>query len=34
MYENMMDTIGFVKNADPEVGDAMEMELKRQKRNL
>ena len=34
MNENMMDTIGFVKNADPEVGDAMEMELKRQKRNL
>lgn len=34
MYENIMDTIGFVKNADPEVGSAMELELGRQRRNL
>jgi len=30
----MLDTIGFVKEADPEVGAAMENELKRQRRNL
>ncbi len=34
MYENMMDTIGFVKQADPEVGQYMEQELFRQRRNL
>lgn len=34
MYSNMMDTIGFVKNADPEIGEAMEKELFRQRRNL
>ena len=34
MYANMMDTIGFVKGADPEVGKAMEHELSRQRRNL
>lgn len=34
MYENLMDTIGFVKNADPAVGAAMEQELFRQRRNL
>ena len=34
MYADMMDTIGFVKNADPEVGQAMERELLRQRRNL
>lgn len=34
MYENMMDTIGFVSQADPEVGSAMERELLRQRRNL
>ncbi len=34
MYSNMMDTIGFVKNADPEIGQAMEKELFRQRRNL
>ncbi len=34
MYENLMDTIGFVKNVDPAVGDAMEQELFRQRRNL
>ncbi len=34
MYSDMMDTIGFVRNADPEVGDAMNLELERQQRNL
>ena len=34
MYADMMDTIAFVKNADPEVGQAMERELQRQRRNL
>ncbi|MBE6767535.1 MAG: serine hydroxymethyltransferase [Ruminococcaceae bacterium] len=34
MYENLMDTIGFVKAADPAVGEAMEKELFRQRRNL
>ena len=34
MYENAMDTIGFVKGADAEVGEAMEKELFRQRRNL
>ncbi len=34
MYENMMDTIGFVKSIDPEVGEAMGNELKRQRRNI
>ena len=34
MYENLMDTIGFVKNVDPAVGEAMEQELFRQRRNL
>ena len=34
MYGDMMDTIGFVRNADPEVGDAMNLELERQQRNL
>ena len=34
MYENMMDTIGFVSKADPEVGEAMQKELERQRRNL
>lgn len=29
-----MDSIGFVKNADAEVGEAMQKELARQKRNL
>ena len=30
----MMDTIGFVTQADPEVGAAMEAELKRQRGNI
>lgn len=34
MYSKMMDTIGFVKNVDPDVGQAMEKELFRQRRNL
>ena len=34
MYENLMDTIGFVKNVDEQVGVAMERELIRQRRNL
>lgn len=34
MYSNMMDTIGFVKQADPQVGEAMEQELERQRQNL
>ncbi len=34
MYENLMDTIGFVKAVDAEVGAAMEGELARQRRNL
>ena len=32
MYENKMDTIGFVKAIDEEVGAAMEKELFRQRR--
>ncbi len=34
MYSEMMDTIGFVSQADPEVGQAMAKELKRQQRNI
>ncbi len=34
MYENLMDTIGFVGQYDPEVADAMGLELKRQRRNI
>jgi glycine hydroxymethyltransferase len=34
MNANMIDTIGFVKNTDIEVGEAMEKELKRQRRNI
>lgn len=34
MYSNMMDTIGLVSKADPEVGAAMEHELQRQRDNL
>ncbi len=34
MYENMMDTIGLVTSFDPEVGEAMQKELARQRRNL
>lgn len=34
MYENIIDSIGFVSKSDPEVGEAMCKELARQKRNL
>ncbi len=34
MYENLLDTIGFVEAADPDVGAAMRAELARQRRNL
>ncbi len=34
MYENLMDSIGFLSNTDPQVGEAMAKELARQKRNL
>ena len=34
MYSDMMDTIGFVTDADQEVGSAMKLELERQQRNL
>ena len=34
MYGDIMDTIGFVTAADKEVGDAMNLELGRQRRNL
>ncbi len=34
MFRDMMDTIGFVKNSDPQLGEAMERELARQRRNL
>ena len=34
MYEQMMDTIGFVQQADPELGAAMGRELTRQRQNI
>ena len=34
MFQNMMDTIGFVAQSDPEVGIAMARELARQRRNI
>lgn len=34
MYQDMMDTIGFVAGYDPEVAGAMQKELARQRRNL
>ena len=34
MYKDMLDSIGFTSAYDPEVGDAMHQELKRQRRNL
>ena len=34
MYKDLMDTIGFVAETDPEVADAMSRELSRQRRNL
>ena len=34
MYKDLMDSIGFVKNYDAEIGEAMATELKRQQQNL
>ncbi len=34
MFKNLMDTIGFVAAQDPEIGEAMDKELRRQRRNL
>ncbi len=34
MYQELMDSIGFVSNYDAEIGDAMALELKRQQQNL
>ena len=34
MFENFMDTIGFVTNEDKEVGEGLLLELKRQRRNI
>ena len=34
MYKDMMDTIGFVSQADPVLGAAMNRELSRQRANI
>ncbi|MBR4879572.1 MAG: serine hydroxymethyltransferase [Clostridia bacterium] len=34
MFKDLMDTIGFVTNYDAEVGEAMNLEFKRQQRNI
>ena len=34
MYKDLMDSIGFVKNYDEEIGGAMAQELQRQRQNL
>ncbi len=34
MYENLIDSIGFIKNTDPELAKAMGAELLRQRRNI
>ena len=34
MYQDLMDSIGFVSNYDKEIGDAMALELRRQQQNL
>ena len=34
MYSDMIDSIGFLKNADPEISQAMERELIRQRSNI
>ncbi len=34
MYQDLIDSIGFLAKYDPEVSEAMAGELKRQKRNL
>ena len=34
MYKDMIDTIGYVKQADPELGEAMDRELGSQRQNI
>lgn len=34
MFHDMLDTIGFISQTDPEVGKAMQQELMRQRRNI
>ena len=34
MYNDLLDAIGYVKNADPEIGEAMALELRRQQHKL
>ena len=34
MYNEILDTIGFVSRFDPEVGEAMQKEIGRQQRNI
>ncbi len=34
MYSDLIDSIGFVRNSDPDVADAMGLELQRQMRNI
>ena len=34
MYKDMIDTIGYVKQTDPELGEAMDRELGRQRQNI
>jgi glycine hydroxymethyltransferase len=34
MYQNLIDTIGFLKDFDPDIAASMERELGRQKRNI
>ena len=34
MFQDLIDTIGYVESVDPEVGSAMQKELARQRRNL
>lgn len=34
MFNDLMDTIGFVNAQDPEIGNAMQLEFERQQRNL
>ena len=34
MYSDLIDSIGFVKNSDPDIAEAMGLELQRQMRNI
>ena len=34
MYADMIDSIGFLRNSDPELSAAMERELRRQRENI